>query len=80
MLNVRLRRCARVIEARRSTGVFSCLSSNVLGLLPFPRLASETRVPLLCGLQRVVDVFLHGSAVKLRLPRNSSVGAEPAIK
>ena len=43
MLNTRFRRCAQVIDARRSLGVFSCPSAHALGLLPLPRFAGVTR-------------------------------------
>jgi len=39
----RFRRCAQVIDARRSRGVFSGPSAHALGSLPFPRFAGVTR-------------------------------------
>ena len=42
MLNTRLRRCAQLMDARRSDSVCSCASSGALGLLPLPRLAGVT--------------------------------------
>jgi hypothetical protein len=41
-LKTRFRRCAQVIEARRSAGVCSCVSSTALALLPLPRFAGVT--------------------------------------
>ena len=42
ILKTRFRRCAQLIEARRSAGVRSCGSSTALGLLPLPRFAGVT--------------------------------------
>ncbi len=43
MLNTRFKRCAQVIDARRSAGVWSGVSSQALTFLPLPRLAGVTR-------------------------------------
>ncbi len=43
MLNTRFRRCAQVIEARRSAGVRSSASPFEVRWLPLPRLAGVTR-------------------------------------
>ena len=42
ILKTRFRRCAQLIEARRSAEVRSCGSSTALGLLPLPRFADVT--------------------------------------
>ena len=42
-MHTRFKRCAQLIDVRRSLGVFSCPSSHALGLLPFPRFAGVTR-------------------------------------
>ena len=42
MPKTRFSRCAQVIAARRSAGVFSCPSSKALGLAPFPRFPGVT--------------------------------------
>ena len=42
ILKTRFSLCAQVMAARRSTGVWSCGSSDVWALFPFPRLAGVT--------------------------------------
>jgi len=42
MPKTRFSRCAQVIAARRSAGVFSCPSSKALGWAPLPRFAGVT--------------------------------------
>ena len=43
ILTTRFRRCAHVIDARRSAGAGPSVASDVLALLPLPRLAGVTR-------------------------------------
>jgi hypothetical protein len=54
MLNTRFRRCAQVIEARRSAGVWTSSSSGDCAFVPLPRLEAVTRARYL-----LLGVFLR---------------------
>jgi Amidohydrolase family len=76
MPNTRFKRCAQVIDARRSASVFACPSSMTLGLLPFPRLASVTTARCLpFGVNRVTN----DSNVRAPEQRVSRLGALKAV-